>query len=154
MRRPYALVGVGLAAVILVGGGLAVTAHHRPSRPGAIDPRVTQTNIQQTICLKGYTATVRPPTSYTGPIKLALIAKLPASASHNPADYELDHQVPLEVGGAPTDTRNLVLQPWVGPTGAHAKDFVENKVHAQVCSGALTLAEGQRCFLVDWTRCQ
>lgn len=29
--------------------------------PGAIDPRVTQSNIRSTICRRGYTATVRPP---------------------------------------------------------------------------------------------
>jgi hypothetical protein len=29
--------------------------------PGAIDPRVTQSNIRNTICRRGYTSTVRPP---------------------------------------------------------------------------------------------
>src|ERR1044072_7659266 len=33
--------------------------------PGATDPRVRQDNIQQTICVRGYTRGVRPPVSYT-----------------------------------------------------------------------------------------
>jgi hypothetical protein len=127
---------------------LDVSASH-----GATDPAVTQANIHQTICVKGYTATVRPPLSYTAPIKRAQIAKLPASVSHKSSDYELDHWVPLEVGGAPSNRANLVLQAWAGPQGAHAKDQVENRVHAEVCSGKVTLAVGQECFLVNWQRC-
>lgn len=37
---------------------------------GSIDQRVTQDNIRSTICVSGYTRTVRPPTSYTNPLKL------------------------------------------------------------------------------------
>jgi hypothetical protein len=33
--------------------------------PGAMDPRVTQSNLRNTICRPGYTATVRPPFEYT-----------------------------------------------------------------------------------------
>ena len=33
--------------------------------PGAIDPRVTQSNIRSTICRRGYTKSVRPPFEYT-----------------------------------------------------------------------------------------
>jgi hypothetical protein len=33
--------------------------------PGAINPEITQQNIQQTVCVKGYTKTIRPPTNYT-----------------------------------------------------------------------------------------
>jgi hypothetical protein len=33
--------------------------------PGVRDPRAKQSNIRSTICRSGYTATVRPPTSYT-----------------------------------------------------------------------------------------
>jgi len=45
--------------------------------PGAVDPRVTQNNIDSTICVSGYTKTVRPPVSVTGPQKLASHTKYP-----------------------------------------------------------------------------
>lgn len=121
------------------------------ARHGAVNPNVTQANIATTICKSGWTATIRPPLSYTAPIKRALWVK--AGSKGKLSDYELDHWVPLEVGGAPRDPANLVLQPWAGADGAHAKDGVENRVKAEVCAGKVTLAVGEQCFLVDWRRC-
>jgi hypothetical protein len=37
--------------------------------PGAVDSSVTQENIRQTICISGYTVTVRPPANITNRIK-------------------------------------------------------------------------------------
>src|ERR1035437_3182978 len=37
--------------------------------PGALNPAVTQATIGMTICVSGWTTTVRPPTSYTTPLK-------------------------------------------------------------------------------------
>ncbi|MBZ5782122.1 hypothetical protein, partial [Klebsiella aerogenes] len=61
--------------------------------------------------------------------------------------YELDHDVPLETGGNPTSTDNLWLQPWKGPQNAHIKDKLENRMHALVCNGTVTLEQAQACFL-------
>jgi hypothetical protein len=115
------------------------------STPGVTNTAVTQATIGSTICVKGWTATVRPAPGYTTALKIQQMAALglvgPLSA------YEEDHRVPLEVGGNPTDVGNLWPEPWNGPTGAHAKDALENKVHADVCAGRLTLAQGQAIFL-------
>lgn len=123
-------------------------AYPPASSPGAVDPRVTQADIQQTICVSGYTATVRPPESYTEPLKRQQIAALglPGGLS----DYEEDHVVPLEVGGAPSDARNLFPEHYSEPYGAHDKDKVENYLHGQVCSGAMTLAAAQQEIEQDW----
>ena len=37
--------------------------------PGAINPDITQANIQQTVCLRGFTKTIRPPAYYTSRLK-------------------------------------------------------------------------------------
>jgi hypothetical protein len=37
--------------------------------PGVTNPQVTQANIQQTICVRGWTGAIRPPQSYTGTLK-------------------------------------------------------------------------------------
>src|SRR5260221_14592499 len=37
--------------------------------PGATNPGVTQANIHQTICVQGWTKTVRPPVDYTSQLK-------------------------------------------------------------------------------------
>lgn len=134
---------LALATMLLLSSGIYAQA---------VDPKVQQSNIQQTICVSGYTATVRPPVSYTNKIKLAQLAaigKKPSDASM----YELDHVVPLEVGGSPKDPTNLKLQLWDGTTGAHAKDVVENRMHKYVCNGKITLAAAQYCMSNDWTKC-
>ncbi|HEX7550641.1 MAG TPA: hypothetical protein VF579_08715 [Candidatus Methylomirabilis sp.] len=118
--------------------------------PGVTNPEVTQENIFQTICVAGWTRTIRPPTSYTNALKLRQMAEygiqdLPPSA------VEEDHLIPLAVGGHPTDPRNLWPEPWDGPDGAHAKDRIENALHRLMCSGQMTLEEAQRRIRTDWT---
>lgn len=45
-----------------------------PTRtPGVANPDVTQDNIKQTICVSGWTKTIRPPSSYTSKLKLEQI---------------------------------------------------------------------------------
>lgn len=118
------------------------------SSPGAVSSVVSQASIRTTICVSGYTATVRPAAGYTDALKRQQMASegLPGPTSL----YEEDHRVPLEVGGNPTSPLNLWPEPWDGPHGAHAKDTIENRVHKDVCSGTLTLAQGQAVFLGDW----
>ena len=66
------------------------------------------------------------------------------------ADYEEDHFISLELGGSPTDPRNLWPEPYGPKPGAREKDAVENYLHKQVCSGAMTLAQAQRAITTDW----
>jgi hypothetical protein len=68
----------------------------------ALSADVHQDNIEQTICVSGYTATVRPSTTYTNGVKLKLLKEQGLSASAA-ADFELDHRVPLALGGKPTN---------------------------------------------------
>ncbi|TMV43420.1 hypothetical protein FGG78_41530, partial [Thioclava sp. BHET1] len=65
--------------------------------PGAIDPRVTQANIHRTICVPGYSRSVRPPVSYTERVKRQQIAAY-RYADRRLRDYELDHLISLELG--------------------------------------------------------
>lgn len=146
------LVVVLLAALLVV---LPLPSAHAGAAPdtsppsGAINPNVTQSNIAQTICRPGWTATVRPPESYTYELKRQQMAArhLPG----RPGDYQEDHYVPLEIGGHPTDPRNLWPQPW---PEARLKDMLERALNRAVCGGKLTLADAQRCLLNQlWTTC-
>lgn len=112
--------------------------------PGAINPAVTQADIQDTICKSGWTKTVRPSTSVTNKIKqkVDLAYGLPTSTKG-----ELDHDVSLELGGAPDDPRNLWVEPGKIP---NPKDAVENKLHAAVCSGLVPLANAQQAITKSW----
>jgi hypothetical protein len=127
-----------------------------PTRtPGAADPDITQENIQQTICNPRWsTKSIRPPESYTHELKVEQIRDYGYSDGQL-KDYEEDHLIPLEVGGNPTDPRNLWPEPYdtsIPEGGAHFKDKVENYLHDQVCSGAMPLDEAQREIADDWYR--
>jgi len=102
-----------------------------------------------TICVTGYTAGVRPPSAYTDSLKKQQIVQYGYSDT-NPADYEEDHLIPLELGGHPTDPRNLWPEPRFGAEPASKKDGVENALHARVCSGSTSLATAQRAIAEDW----
>lgn len=114
--------------------------------PGALNPAVTQATIRATICVSGWTATVRPSKSYTNALKRTQMKArhLPGSA----ADYEEDHLVPLELGGAPADPLNLWPEARNGPhASAGKKDLTENALKAKVCAGTITLAQGRADIL-------
>jgi hypothetical protein len=118
--------------------------------PGALNPAVTQATIGTTICVSGWTATVRPSTSYTNKLKVAQM-----KARHLPgttADYEEDHLVPLELGGAPKDANNLWPEPRSGPhASAEKKDALETSLKRQVCAGTITLDQGRASILTPST---
>jgi hypothetical protein len=116
--------------------------------PGTLNAAVTQGNIHATICVSGWTATIRPPTSYTNALKKTQIAQY-GYTDTSLASYEEDHLISLELGGNPTDPKNLWPEPYTitladgRSTGAHVKDAFETKLKTQVCNGSLTLTEAQ-----------
>ena len=129
-----------------LGSGL----YSRPNpqcTPGALNPAVTQATIQQTICVMGWTSTVRPPQSVSEPEKRASMAAYGASGPLSA--YEYDHFVPLQLGGAVNDPRNLWPEPGASP---NPKDSVESDLRSEVCAGKMTLADAQRAIVSDWTK--
>ncbi|MFB6536432.1 hypothetical protein ACFCY8_17240 [Streptomyces noursei] len=153
-------------AIVLTAAGLVLTtgsAHaattcsrsHLPlpdatCQPGAYNPDVTQSTIDSTICVPGWTKTVRPPVSYTTPLKIKQIAEYGYSDTDT-ADYEEDHLVPLELGGAPRDPKNLWPEPRYGNEPAASKDSVENKLKTAVCNGTVQLDAARSAIATDWT---
>jgi hypothetical protein len=112
--------------------------------PGGIDPAVTQATIHSTICTSGYTSTIRPPESQTESFKFH--EAYPAYGIASGTATELDHLVPLELGG---NNSAANLWPEVPPT-PNPKDSVENAVNAAVCAGRVTLASAQQAIARDW----
>jgi hypothetical protein len=117
--------------------------------PGQIDPRVTQETIKQTICVSGYTATIRPNTAYTNKLKREQI-KAYGYADTEMSHYEEDHLISLQLGGSPDDPHNLWPQPYEGSCGARVKDKIEGKLKRLVCAGTITLEEAQHAIAKDW----
>jgi hypothetical protein len=155
----------GLSAFALAVAGLTITtgtAHAQscsqdylplpdPScQPGDFNPDVTQDTIDSTICVSGWTATVRPSSSYTTALKKKQIVEY-GYTDTSTSDYEEDHFVPLELGGAPKSELNLWPEPHYGDETSANKDTVENKLKKAVCAGTVSLSDAQDAIVTDWT---
>ena len=123
-----------------------------PNRtPGATNPAVTQANIQSMICVSGWTSTIRPDSSYTTSLKVGQLASGYAyQGDMSVGDYEEDHLISLELGGAPSDPANLWPEPYNVTNGARTKDIVENTLHDLVCAGRITLVAAQHAIVANW----
>lgn len=117
--------------------------------PGVINPDVTQANIGSTVCVKGWTKTVRPPAFYTNKLKKFQIRQY-GYADTDPRDYEEDHLIPLSVGGSPTDPRNLWPEPRNSEWNADRKDELEFALYMGVCHGEIRLDEARIAFATNW----
>jgi hypothetical protein len=134
-----------------IGSGL----YARPDpqcTPGAVNPQVTQATIGSTICRSGWTSRVRPPEDVTEAEKLASMAAY--SVRGRASAYEYDHLVPLELGGAVNDPRNLWPElNYTRPAGydeLNPKDALEYSLNRRVCAGTMTLARAQHLIATDW----
>lgn len=119
--------------------------------PGAVDPGITQQNIRSTVCVKGYTKTVRPPAYFTNKLKKTQIREY-GYADTDPRDYEEDHLIPLNIGGKPDSPQNLWPQPRNSEWAAAKKDELEFKLYKLVCDGKVPLADAQHAYTSDWIR--
>lgn len=109
--------------------------------PGAIFPDATK----ERICQSGYAGSVRNvPTSVKNQVYSSYGIK-----SHIAGQYEVDHLVSLELGGS-NDISNLWPEAASPKPGFHEKDQVENYLHDQVCSGAISLQQAQIEIATNW----
>ncbi len=122
----------------IVLAALLLVPNYAPP-PGALNPNVTQAMIDQTICVRGYAQSIRPSAQYTNELKKKQMQErhLPGS----PRDYEEDHFIPLELGGAPYNPQNLWPQPI---EQARRKDKLEDSLHGLVCAHKISLREAQQ----------
>lgn len=152
---PMATGGLALAAAPDQGADRLPGEPDPLLTPGATNPDVTQATISTTVCTAGWTATIRPPTSYTNALKGQQIAQYGYTITAASA-YEEDHLISLQLGGAPSDPRNLWPEPYemtLGDgrvTGARTKDVFETRLKVKVCAGTITLAEAQAQIGIHW----
>src|SRR5450759_919485 len=128
---------------------------NRVLTPGAFNPSVTQATIGSTICVSGWTATVRPPSSYTTGLKIQQIVQY-GYIDTRTSSYEEDHLIPLELGGAPSDARNLWPERYAATlpggrnVGARVKDGLETSLKRAVCARSITLADARAKIGIHW----
>ena len=110
--------------------------------PGESFPGVTT----QQVCVSGYAGRARNvlPEQY-----VQVYASYGIHYPEPAGTYELDHLVPLELGGD-NSNRNLWPEPALPVPGFHEKDQVENYLHDAVCGGRMALAGAQAGISSDW----
>jgi hypothetical protein len=68
----------------------------------------------------------------------------------DPKHYQLDHLIPLKLGGASV-VENLWPQSYdTKPWNAHVKDRLDNYLHRQVCDGKVPIEQAQSEIAKDW----
>ena len=171
------------AAPLTAPIGIAALYPDSERTPGVPNPDVRQDNIADNLCSKTWsTSTIRPPASYTSPLKVQQMKEYgdtvadPGATcmigSDNPKCYEEDHLISLENGGDPKDPMNLWPEPYntqvKGATvGARQKDLVEGFIHDEICFAipnskknghlpaktSVTLARAHQILTSDWYSC-
>jgi hypothetical protein len=133
-----------LAALTIAAKSLFGQSTHYRHRDGWILPDSTLTpgavrTIDSSVICHGTTKTVRKTTEH---MKQVVYDEY-GIADRYVGQYEIDHLIPLELGGKDT-VANLWPEPAKPPPGFRQKDLAENAAHRAVCSGRLSADSAQR----------
>lgn len=153
--RRRAAAGV-TAAALLAGAAAgasagATVAHYRYEHKVALNDRhVTPGAVfavgTGTLCRPGYAESVR---DVPEAEKLAIYRRY-GIFWHAPGTYEIDHLIPLELGGT-NGPANLWPEPNDHPPGyLNSKDMLENRLHELVCARRLPLTVAQHEIAANW----
>lgn len=147
MRVIY-LIALALCNTPLLAGDLP-----KPElTPGVTDPEVTQANLKESVCKHTHftwTEAHQPPASYLEEAGRDLIREYGYTDTQL-KHYQIDHLIPLSLGGHPTDRKNLWPQPLVAKWSARRKDYFEEMLHGKVCRGEISLSDAQNLFRTNW----
>lgn len=121
------------------------------------DPKLTsgaiRTSDQQEICSPSFRT--RKYRHTTLAMKREVCQRYHLKDCPHPGLIEIDHLIPLELGGADT-IENLwpEFSSYPKGFGYGTKDQLENELHDDVCLfHRMTIAEAQQCIQTDWIAC-
>ena len=115
----------------------------RRCSPGGFYIRLTKA----VVCGRGFhTSSVR---NVPQSEKFAVEREYGLSAGAYGSSLEIDHIVPLELGGS-NAIANLFPERANARPGYHAKDSLEDKLHRLVCAGTMRLATARAGIARDW----
>ena len=83
--------------------------------------------------------------------KFAVEREYRMAASYYGYSIEIDHIVPLELGGS-NSIANLFPEPGRGTANYHFKDRLENRLHDLVCSGSMSLPAARLGIARNWEK--
>ena len=96
-------------------------------------------------CRPGYSKSVR---HTSGELKAAIYREY--HIDRHQGHYEIDHLIPLGIGGA-----DVAKNPWpqsydTTPWNASVKDQLEDHLHREVCAGRIPIDRAQQEIAQDW----
>jgi hypothetical protein len=141
-------VAKALVALCLLWNLSAFARQPTPFLPdSAITPGDVFDVTMEDICTPGYAKKVRAVTKSLRDKAFKDYGLL----SHQRGEYQLDHLIPLALGGS-NSIKNLWPQPNVtSPWNARVKDALEIRLHKLVCSHQIDLKTAQDEIASDWT---
>jgi hypothetical protein len=110
--------------------------------PGAVFPDATPAAI----CVPGYTKQVR---SVSTKLKKQIYTAYGMGYPPPTGSYELDHIVPLALGGS-NDAANLYPEAKDPAPGFQQKDVVEVYLYEEMCAGHVSLTAAQALIAKNW----
>ena len=116
-----------------------------------VTPGETRSVTLADLCTPGRASAYRKAHPVTDALK-SQVLKSYGQRKPKPGEVEYDHLISIELGGI-TSAKNIWAQSYVTkPWNAHLKDAVEDRLHALVCSGTISLADAQREISADWIK--
>jgi hypothetical protein len=141
MSRTY--IDAIFAMMLLAHNGFAVQPD-QPLPDPKLTPGATLDVTTKDICVTGYTKKVR---NVPALVKRQVYQEY--GAVNRPGAYEVDHLIPLELGGS-NSIKNLWPESYSIEWNARIKDELENRLHVLVCKGTITLTEAQKAITTNW----
>lgn len=147
MRLSYRFAPLLGLVLAVSSGGFAQRQSSPPILPDrTLTPGDTLDVTKDDICVPGYTKKVR---NVPKAVKDQVYASY-GIGRHAPGEYEVDHLISLELGGS-NSIKNLWPESYkTTPWNARVKDKLENRLHADVCSGKIDLKTAQQQIATDW----
>jgi hypothetical protein len=141
-------ISVVVAALCLIVPALARADSILPDP--LLTPGAARTTDAFLVCTPGYSRRVRHVTTATRRAVFALYG-----LAYVPGRYELDHLIPLELGGS-NDIANLWPEAYAlskndRAMGARVKDRLEDELHRRVCTNEMSLRTAQSRIRRWWT---
>ena len=116
--------------------------------PGSINPNATK----EVICVRGYTsgndADGEPVRNVSDATKRKVFQLY--NIDPNSDKFEVDHLISLQLGGSNNITNLWPESYTTKPLNARTKDGLENRLHALVCKGTISLQTAQHEISTNW----
>jgi hypothetical protein len=140
---------VSLRAIIYLLAIVVLSTTTFAADPILPDPKLTPGAVLTTdsaaICQPGYARSVR---HTSGSLKHRVYVEY--GIAQSTGRYEIDHLIPLGIGGADTVENLWPESRSTKPWNAGMKDRLENYLHVEVCSGHIAVADAQKAVTANW----